>query len=223
VSQCDTMCEMTFPKPFGAVEAGSDGGHMATMWKTWEWWGWIGFLPMLNGLDRRFSSWKVSFSVLSAPPELPVFPFIVGLMGEYAKITGEGKPYKSCLLDNFRKLSQEKPEFVQNWGSILCMTDLGAGVDTMSQTFAAVINGICKNEQVYDRVRKELEAAVQSGAIVKGEPVPFDQATKLEYLQACMHEAMRLWPIIAIALPRTLRPKASKSTATTFPKATQSV
>jgi len=32
----DTMTEVTFGEPYGAVEAGSDGGHMHAMWNLWK-------------------------------------------------------------------------------------------------------------------------------------------------------------------------------------------
>lgn len=34
----DVLSEFTFGTPFGAIEAGSDGGHMHTMDRMWAWW-----------------------------------------------------------------------------------------------------------------------------------------------------------------------------------------
>lgn len=82
------------------------------------------------------------------------------------------------------------------------MTDLGAGVDTMSWTLATIIVGISSNPNAMSRVHAELTTALREGRLTKGSPVPYDEAAKLEYLQASMQEAMRLWPNIAISLPR---------------------
>nr|POE93020.1 cytochrome p450 monooxygenase mpade [Quercus suber] len=67
----DTMCAVTFGEPYGAVEAGTDGGHMHHMWQIWKYWGWIGFLPWLNTLDKMYAPWSVVFTNKSLP--LPVF------------------------------------------------------------------------------------------------------------------------------------------------------
>jgi len=74
----------------------------------------------------------------------------------------------------------------------------------MSQTMAAVIAGVSMDKRAYSRLQAELDAAVSRGSISKGEPVPYDEAAKLDYLQVCMHEAMRMWPNIAIGLPRVV-------------------
>ena len=68
----DLMCELTFAVPYGAVEAGSDGAHMASMERMWEWWGWIGYVPWLNALDKMIMPWLVHFSFDNV--RLPVFP-----------------------------------------------------------------------------------------------------------------------------------------------------
>lgn len=56
----DVQTEVTFAQPFGAVEAGSDGGHMESMSGMWRHWGWIGHLPWLNWLDKNVAPWAVS-------------------------------------------------------------------------------------------------------------------------------------------------------------------
>lgn len=126
----------------------------------------------------------------------------VGKMIEHGQLTAEGKETKPSILNDLRQLTKNRPEFLENWGSRLAMTDLGAGVDTMSWTLAAVVIGISMNKSVMSRVRSELDAAVRAGNISKDEPVSYDEAAKLEYLQACLNEALRIWPNVAISLAR---------------------
>ncbi|KAF2162097.1 hypothetical protein M409DRAFT_69322 [Zasmidium cellare ATCC 36951] len=201
IMNVDVMTEMTFGKEYGAVEKGSDDGHMHGMDKMWEWWGWMGYLPWLNEFDKRFMPRKVIFSGSSI--NLPVFPYCVGKIIAHGQATAEGKDTKPCILDDFRRLSKTQPAFIENWGTRLALTDLGAGVDTMSWTLAAAVVGISSNPPVLARLRSELDAAVAGGHISKDTPVPYDAAAKLPYLQACLHEALRLWPNVAISLPRT--------------------
>ncbi|KAF7186570.1 Cytochrome P450 monooxygenase [Pseudocercospora fuligena] len=193
----DIMSEFTFGREYGAVEKSSDDGHMASMDSMWAWWGWIGFLPWLNEIDKSYSPWSILFS-LTAPKRFPVFPYAVGKCMEYEKATEMGEKASPCLLDDLRTLSRNRPEFKDNWGMRLALTDLGAGVDTMSWTLAAFIVGIGQNPEVYAKLREELDSA----GLIKGEPVPYEEAAKLSYFQACLHECLRMWPNIAISIPR---------------------
>jgi cytochrome P450 len=84
------------------------------------------------------------------------------------------------------------------------MTNLGAGVDTMSQTMAAVIAGVSLNAPVRDKLLAELDAATTSGRMGKGQPVSHEVASSLEYLQACIQEALRWAPNIATSLVRSV-------------------
>ncbi|CAJ2501967.1 Uu.00g048200.m01.CDS01 [Anthostomella pinea] len=200
----DTVCEVTFKKPFGAVEAGSDGGHMESIWAHWEHVGWLGFLPWLNTVEKKLMPWMAS---LLPAPKVPVFYFARNQIDSHQKARDAGgqEELPECMHTDFHRLAKEKPDFRANWGSQLSKTNIGAGIDTMSQTMSAVIIGVCQTPSAYAQLRAELDTAVTSGLITKGdEPVSYDAAAGLLYLQACMHEAMRLWPNVAIALPRTV-------------------
>jgi len=104
----------------------------------------------------------------------------------------------TCLLQDLRELSKTKPEMRESWANHMSLTNLGAGVDTQSWTLATVLVGVCRDERVYAKLQREIEDA----HIVKGMPVPYEAASRLPYLQACMHEATRLWPNLGVALPR---------------------
>jgi cytochrome P450 len=84
----------------------------------------------------------------------------------------------------------------------LSITNLGAGIDTMTQTMSAVIAGVSLNAPVKRKVLCELEAAAKAGKIGKGQPVAHEVASSLEYLQACIQEALRWDPNIATSLIR---------------------
>lgn len=86
---------------------------------------------------------------------------------------------------------------------MMTMTDLGAGSDTLSWTIATIVSGIASNPSVQSKLREELHGA----GLREGEPVTYDEAAKLEYLEACMHEGQRMWPNIAISLPRVVPPE----------------
>lgn len=146
--------------------------------------------------------WSKIFETLAPRPNLPVFGWVFGKIMEYDKAVEEGETPTPCLLDDLRTLSKDRKDFVSNWGAKLALTNLGAGVDTMSWTLAATIVGIGQNPAVQAKLKAELDAAVQDGRIKMGEPVQYEVCAKLPYLQACISESMRLWPNVAISLPR---------------------
>ncbi|GAA5860277.1 hypothetical protein JCM3774_000367 [Rhodotorula dairenensis] len=81
---------------------------------------------------------------------------------------------------------------------------LGAGSDTTSITFRALLAYVLKNERIYQRVVAELEEAVEAGTITF--PLSYAAASKLEYFQACPKETLRLHPAVPWVLPRVIPP-----------------
>ena len=69
----DMMTEVTFAEPYGAIEKGTDDGHMSSMWSLWSYWCWVGLLPWLNELDKLYAPWRVVFTRGSAL-NMPLFP-----------------------------------------------------------------------------------------------------------------------------------------------------
>lgn len=109
-----------------------------------------------------------------------------------------------CLLDDLSIAGKMKAGFGKSWAVDMAMTNIGAGIDTTSWTLATVIYEVCANPQVYSNLRTEIDGALGSGLIKKDTPVPYEVAGNLPYLQACMNEAMRLWPNVAVSLARNV-------------------
>lgn len=79
-------------------------------------------------------------------------------------------------------------------------TVFGAGSDTTAVALDAFFYFVLRDRDVYARVQSELDEAVESGIV--SFPITHAQGTKLEYLQACMKEAMRLMPSVSMEMPR---------------------
>ncbi|BGP53297.1 hypothetical protein JCM8202v2_000856 [Rhodotorula sphaerocarpa] len=92
---------------------------------------------------------------------------------------------------------------------------LGAGSDTTSITFRALLAYIVKDQNVYRRVMQELEDAVESGAA--SFPLTYLAASKLEYFQACLKETLRLHPAVPWVLPRVIPPGGATVAGCPFP------
>jgi hypothetical protein len=66
----------------------------------------------------------------------------------------------------------------------------GAGSDTTAISLRAMLYYLCKNPATMRKLQKEIEDMEKKGLI--SDPVTYQQACKMPYLQAIMKEAMRL-------------------------------
>ena len=115
----------------------------------------------------------------------------------------EPKAEPVCLYDDLRNLNLTRSEFKMGWAYGSSVTALGAGVDTMTWTINTTLTSIGLDSHVQSLVHSEIDAAIKSGAIPSSGPVDYEASVNaLPYLQACLKEAMRLYPNIGIPLER---------------------
>lgn len=79
-------------------------------------------------------------------------------------------------------------------------TVFGAGSDTTALALNAFFYFVLRAPAVYTKLQSVIDTAFSEGRL--SEPVTYAEGTKLEYLQACMKEAMRLFPSAGMDLPR---------------------
>lgn len=101
------------------------------------------------------------------------------------------------LLGDVYQAHIDDPEFVQARDlGVLLTGPYVAGLDTVANTVAACTYGILKTPGVLEKVQAEADALYAKGTVTK------DDVVGLTYIQGCIKEAMRLWPI-AVAQMRT--------------------
>ena len=61
---------------------------------------------------------------------------------------------------------------------------------------------VVKDSRIYTKLQAEIDQAYEQGQLKL--PVPYSQAVKLEYLQACIKESLRLHPALGWFFPRTV-------------------
>ena len=85
-------------------------------------------------------------------------------------------------------------------GNVLTM--LLAGEDTTANTLAWLIYLLSRNPGALERARDEVRA------VLAGAPLPTtqEQIGQLHYVEACIHETMRLKPVAPIIMAQALRP-----------------
>ncbi|CAK1366607.1 Pisatin demethylase [Cercospora beticola] len=82
------------------------------------------------------------------------------------------------------------------------MMNVFAGSDTTSIALTSILFHVYRNPKHLERLRQELEEAVQNGTA--SENITFQEAQKLPFLQAVIKEGMRVFPSVALPMPRVV-------------------
>jgi len=95
----------------------------------------------------------------------------------------------------------------------LTTTNVLAGPGTTAVILRALFYHMCRNPHAYQRLQEEVDGAFNSGALSL--PIRYDQASKLEYLNAAITEALRVHPATGFILEREV-PSGGAEIAGTF-------
>lgn len=82
-----------------------------------------------------------------------------------------------------------------------------AGSDTTAISLSAVFYYLLRNPGALEKLRREVEEAVESGVIADAEVFSWADAQKLPYLDACVKETFRIHPAISLNLERVTPPE----------------
>ena len=101
------------------------------------------------------------------------------------------------LLGDIMRAHIDDPEFVQKRDLAMLLTGpYVAGLDTVANTLAGCTYGILKTPGVLEKVQAEADALYLKETITEAD------IRELSYIQGCIKEAMRIWPV-AVAQMRT--------------------
>ncbi|EKG14272.1 Cytochrome P450 [Macrophomina phaseolina MS6] len=81
-----------------------------------------------------------------------------------------------------------------------CGSNLGAGSDTTAITLSATLYYLYNNPEKLNKLRDEIDTMAASGRI--SDPVSFQEAQDMPYLQAVIKEALRMHPAVGTMLAR---------------------
>lgn len=104
------------------------------------------------------------------------------------------------LLNDLVQLHKDKPEFSQLYLRKMAVTNFGAGHETMASTLTASVAMIASHMDVQKKIALELRTAERKGAFV------YATSNRFPYTKAAIREAMRLHPVVPMALPRKTPP-----------------
>jgi cytochrome P450 len=75
-----------------------------------------------------------------------------------------------------------------------------AGSDTTAAAITSTLYHLMRNPTAYTKLNAEIEEATMAGNL--SPVISYGEAVALPYLDACCKEAMRLFPSVALTLPR---------------------
>ena len=233
----DVIGELTFSKRLGFLEQAHDvGGISGSIWDNFKKHAVLGQMPSLEW----WTSKNPMYQRLSPKPVTsPIIRFGQERMQE--RLDGKGSdtaasseiadpdlrakvlhgtlPSKPDFLSRFLKLHEEQPEVVDQRQLLAYLfMNINAGSDTISATLRALIYHLLRTETM-SKLRDELDQALKEGEITV--PLPtWTECQRLPYLNACIKEALRLNPALALPLERVVPPSGLQLDSTWFPPGT---
>lgn len=97
-----------------------------------------------------------------------------------------------------------------------CGSNIGAGSDTTAVTMSSALYYLYKNPDKLQALRDEIDQKAKAGSI--SDPVTFQQAQEMPYLQAVIKESLRIHPAVGTILPRVVPKGGMELSGTYFPE-----
>ncbi|WYZ38225.1 hypothetical protein EsH8_III_000139 [Colletotrichum jinshuiense] len=120
---------------------------------------------------------------------------------------------KEDFLTDLIQLHKDKPDFTETYLRRMAITNFGAGHETMCSALTSIMAMIGSHPAAQRRVSDEVRTATE-------DPKVYDNAVRLDYTQAVIKEAQRLYPVLGMALPRTVPPEGLAVHGQFFPPGT---
>lgn len=234
----DVIGELTFSKRLGFLEQAQDvDGISRSIWENFKKHAVLGQMPWLewwtskNPLYQRLLAKPVSSPIIRFGQERmqerlngkefnPVAATEVADPALKAKVLHSTLPTKPDFLSRFLKLHEEQPDVVDQRQLLAYLfMNINAGSDTISATLRALIYHLLKQPATMDKLRAELDQGLNAGSL--SVPLPtWTECQRLPYLNACIKEALRLNPALALPLERVVPPSGLQLDEIWFPPGT---
>lgn len=228
----DVIGELTFSKRLGFLEKADDvEGIAKSILQNFEWCAALGQMPWLDWWTKKNPIYQ---RFLAKPTSSPIIRFGQRRMQERIdesnstaeepsgdsnatensfsdpelreKILHGVLPDKPDFLSRFLELHEEQPEVVDQRRLLAYLfMNINAGSDTISATARGLLYHSLKRPDTMRALKEELDAALSAGELTS--PLPtWTECQILPYLNACIKEALRLSPALALPLERIVPP-----------------
>ncbi|GAC94497.1 pisatin demethylase [Pseudozyma hubeiensis SY62] len=196
----DVVGELAFGQSFNLLHRGRDDERFLTGVLNLSQWGAVaGCMPLL-------SSWILwMFPRLTGQPGGSVIgdKTTSRIQTRYAEVEdNNGMASRPDMLTKFMEARDPDTKEKYSMKQVLFSASsvMSAGSDTTATSLTIFFGYLLDNPACYAKLRKEINEAVEAGNLAS--PVKYAKGSQLEYLQACIKEALRLSPPISMDLPR---------------------
>ncbi|EOD52820.1 putative cytochrome p450 family protein [Neofusicoccum parvum UCRNP2] len=202
----DVIGEVTFARRFGYIEAGSDFGLFGTIAKTLLSGVWVGEIPWLYHLHQRLVPLIGNHLAINARNGY-LHDFTLKQMAARKERAAAGADdHNSDILSKLLAASRAKPQLSESDIGFTLTSNVIAGSDTTAVSMSAIVYYLLVTPAAKDRLLRELREKVVAGDVDADGIVPAAVGEKWPFLQAVIHEGMRMHPALGGLLARVVPP-----------------
>jgi cytochrome P450 len=198
MDRVDVIGEITWSANFGFLAAGTDDGTFNTIRTMGRSGCWLGRVPYVFHIHEVLKPYIGNWLGINNRH---------GAMREFAmRETArrfENPGGKKDLISRFFDAHEKNPEEF-TYTDVISMgtTQVSAGSDTIAVSIRAIIYYVLRNPSVKVKLVAEIEEAKRKGEL--SNPIRHGEAARLKYLQAVINESLRVFPALAVNLPRVV-------------------
>jgi cytochrome P450 len=214
----DVNGEIAFAKRFGHMDEGKDIGNIAgALSERLDYCMHVGVYPSLHPWF-----WMVIGLLTAIMKQVDyTYVFTLQCIEEHQKRqkspNDEEKAKPKDMLTRLFELHQEDPKaFTSNDVLIGAYSNIVAGADTTWITLGSILRNLHRNPDTLTKLRNEIETFANEGKIC--DPVTWEGAKKMPYLQACLREGMRMHSATGLPLWRVVPQGGAEICGKYFPE-----
>ncbi|KAI3394730.1 hypothetical protein diail_2259 [Diaporthe ilicicola] len=197
----DVIGEVLFARPFGFLEKGIDIGDSISNSEM------LSCLAALTGFYPRLRNALISNPFMTWLGILPmghVFNTTMAAVKEREKNLDSDRQF--VIVDYWLRTLKQQPDRLQPRNVYAQATNnVGAGADTVNSALQSFFYYLLRNPEVLRKAKIEVDDAVKNGRCTS-KVVSFSDAQQLQYVQACIKEALRFFSPVPMGLPRSVPP-----------------
>ncbi|PGG97502.1 hypothetical protein AJ79_09172 [Helicocarpus griseus UAMH5409] len=192
----DVIGELAFGESFGGVKSGKTHFWISVVLESMGQSSLSDFLqrfPLLGRIYLKLNPrWMEKLVAGSQKHE----SYTLELINRRIKKQTDRKDFMSYLLQNRDEYKISDIQLAAHASDFVI-----AGSETTATTLATVVYYLCRNGDVFSKLKKEIRSAFKSYNEING-----TSASSLRYLHAVCLEALRIFPPLPLALPRIVPP-----------------
>ncbi|KAI1638940.1 cytochrome P450 [Biscogniauxia mediterranea] len=212
----DVIGEITFNQNFGMMEnEGDTTGLLSSIKEVNDSLAYLGVIPNLipwvyglrSALRKKQNAQRISENITTE----------IDKYREANKGPAKGKKYET-FLTKVLNMEAEGRIGESNMRDV-CGSNIGAGSDTTAVTMSAALYYLFTNPEKLDNLRQEIDVSAKEGRV--SDPIRFQEAQSLPYLQAVIKETLRMHPAVGSMLPRKVPKGGMHIAGYYFPEGTE--